>query len=176
MTANQMEMALIAHEWNRLNSYRSLVPMQHLSWNLAKDVRFSNQKLYNQVKNMLIRSLAYCQMLVDFVGVAMKTPIKKQQRQKGECRQNMYLIYLYKFYPGAHYCHLCEIEVFNLLFVKEISGKWKIFCVQCARRNNLDDYVVLQQYPVEELQLIFDRFQLHPVCLFNKNILKHCDS
>jgi len=85
MTANQMEMALTAHEWNRLNSYQSLVPMQHLCWSLARDVRFSNQKLYNQVKNMLIRSLAYCQMLVDYVAVAMKTPIKKQQRQKGEC-------------------------------------------------------------------------------------------
>uniref|UniRef100_A0A1I8BMQ8 JmjC domain-containing protein n=1 Tax=Meloidogyne hapla TaxID=6305 RepID=A0A1I8BMQ8_MELHA len=145
MTANQIEMALTAHEWNRLNSYRSLVPMQHLCWALAKDVRFSNQKLYNNIKNMLIRSLAYCQMLVDFVGTAMKSPIKMQQKQKGEC---------------AHYCHLCEIEVFNILFVKEISGKWKIFCFKCAKGNNLDEYVVLQQYPFEELQLIFDRFQL----------------
>jgi hypothetical protein len=50
--------------------------------------------------------------------------------------------------------------------VKEISGKWKIFCFQCARRNNLDEYVVLQQYPFEELQLIFDRFQLQTVCDF----------
>uniref|UniRef100_A0A915MYF2 JmjC domain-containing protein n=1 Tax=Meloidogyne javanica TaxID=6303 RepID=A0A915MYF2_MELJA len=145
MTANQIEMALTAYEWNRLNSFRSLVPMQHLCWALAKDVRFSNQKLYNNIKNMLIRSLAYCQMLVDFVGTAMKSPIKMQQKQKGEC---------------AHYCHLCEIEVFNILFVKEISGKWKIFCFKCAKRNNLDEYVVLQQYPFEELQLIFDRFQL----------------
>lgn len=59
--------------------------MQHLCWALAKDVRFSNQKLYNNIKNMLIRSLAYCQMLVDFVGTAMKSPIKMQQKQKGEC-------------------------------------------------------------------------------------------
>lgn len=102
MTANQINMALTAHEWNRLNvldifflngkvinfyfqSYRSLVPMQHLCWALAKDVRFSNQKLYNNLKNMLIRSLAYCQMLVDFVGIAMKSPVKMQQKQKGEC-------------------------------------------------------------------------------------------
>jgi hypothetical protein len=143
--------------------------MQHLCWSLARDVRFSNQKLYNQVKNMLIRSLAYCQMLVDFVGTVMKSPIKKQQRQKGECESAFLPSFEFAYLPmsnvssGAHYCQLCEVEVFNLLFVKEIGGKWKIFCVQCARRNNLDDYVVLQQYPFEELQLIFDRFQLHPV-------------
>ncbi|KAL3074208.1 hypothetical protein niasHS_015038 [Heterodera schachtii] len=148
MTANQLEMALLAHEWNRLNSYQSLVPMQHLCWALARDVRFTNQKLFNQVKHMLIRSLAYCQMLVDYVAVALKSPIKKQQRQKGEC---------------AHYCHLCEVEVFNILFVKEIGGKWKIFCVQCARRSQcFNDHVVLQQYSFEELSSIFDRFQLCP--------------
>uniref|UniRef100_A0A183CGM8 JmjC domain-containing protein n=1 Tax=Globodera pallida TaxID=36090 RepID=A0A183CGM8_GLOPA len=148
MTANQLEMALQAHEWNRLNSYQSLVPMQHLCWSLARDVRFTNQKLFNLVKHMLIRSLAYCQMLVDYVAVALKSPIKKQQRQKGEC---------------AHYCHLCEVEVFNILFVKEIGGKWKIFCVQCARRSQcFNDHVVLQQYSFEELSSIFDRFQLYP--------------
>jgi len=147
MTANQMEMALYAHEWNRLNTYRSLVPMQHLCWQLARDVRFSNQKMYNIVKNMLIRSLSYCRMIADFVQANTKSPIKVQLRQKGET---------------AHYCHLCEIEVFNLLFVKEIFQKFRVFCVQCTRKNNLDDYVVLQQITFDELCTTFDRFQLYP--------------
>ncbi|KAI1709800.1 jmjC domain, hydroxylase domain-containing protein [Ditylenchus destructor] len=147
MTANQMDMALYAHEWNRLNTYRSLVPMQHLCWQLAKNVRFSNQKMFNIIKNMLIRSMAYCRMVQDFVEHTAKSLIKTQHRQKGET---------------AHYCHLCEIEVFNMLFVKEIGGKFRVFCVQCARKNNLDDYVVLQQIPWEELCEIFDRFQLYP--------------
>jgi hypothetical protein len=56
-----------------------------------------------------------------------------------------------------------QIEVFNLLFVKEIGGKFRVFCVQCARKNHLDDYVVLQQITFDELGQIFDRFQLYPV-------------
>lgn len=49
-TAPQMEMAIQAHEWNRLNTYRSLVPMQHLCWQLARFMRFTDQKIYNLVK------------------------------------------------------------------------------------------------------------------------------
>ena len=124
--------------------------MQHLCWQLARDVRFSNQRMYNIIKQMLIRSLAYCRMVADYVQASAKSPIKLQLRQKGE---------------SAHYCHLCDIEVFNLLFVKEIAGKFRVFCVQCASKCNIDDYVVLQQIPFDELCQTFDRFQLHPVSL-----------
>ena len=55
--------------------------------------------------------------------------------------------------------------MFNILFVKEINNKFHVFCVQCARRSNLEDYVVLQQQTFEELAGIFDQFQLHPVIL-----------
>lgn len=56
-----------------------------------------------------------------------------------------------------------QIEVFNVLFVKEIGGKFRVFCVQCARKGYIDDYVVLQQISFEELSTVFDQFQLHPV-------------
>ena len=58
---------------------------------------------------------------------------------------------------------LFQIEVFNLLFVKEFHNKFKVFCVQCAKKANFEDYVVLQQITFEDLSDIFDRFQLHPV-------------
>ncbi|VDK47767.1 unnamed protein product [Anisakis simplex] len=67
LTASQLEMAIFSHEWNKLNGYKSLVPLQHLCWQLARNVRFSNQKLYVIVKQMLIRSLAYCKMVADVV-------------------------------------------------------------------------------------------------------------
>ena len=75
--------------------YRSLVPMQHLCWQLASNVRFSNQRMFNVIKNVLIRSLAYMKMVVNFVHSTMKTPIKSQSRVKGE---------------GAHYCHECDVN------------------------------------------------------------------
>ncbi|KAI6240646.1 hypothetical protein M3Y99_00434600 [Aphelenchoides fujianensis] len=145
--ADQVRMAIQAYEWNRLHNYRSLVPMQHLCWQLARSMHFTDQKIFNLVKAVLIRSLAYCQMIVDFVRHTGKAQIRFQSRQKNE---------------AAHYCHTCEIEVFNMLFVKEVGSKFRVFCLQCARRGSLDEYVVLQQISFEELSTTFDQFQLHP--------------
>ncbi|KAE9551528.1 hypothetical protein FO519_005258 [Halicephalobus sp. NKZ332] len=147
MTAEQLKMSLYSHEWNKLTNYRSLVPMQHLCWQLAQNVRFSDQKIFNVVKSVMIRSLAYCKMVHDYVLTKTKSQIKFQPRIKGE---------------AAHYCHTCDIEVFNLLFVKEFHNKFKVFCVQCAKKANFEEYVVLQQITFEDLSDIFDRFQLHP--------------
>lgn len=79
--------------------YRSLVPMQHLSWQIAANVRLTNQRMFNVTKNVLIRSLAYQKMVVNFVNSTMKGQIKSQTRVKGE---------------GAHYCHECEVYIIRL--------------------------------------------------------------
>lgn len=76
--------------------------MQHLCWQLAQKVRFSNQKIFNTVKNLMIRSLAYCRMVADFVECTSKTPIKIQRRMEGE---------------SAHYCHLCEVIFFIKIYL-----------------------------------------------------------
>jgi histone demethylase len=147
MSAHQLEMACFAHEWNKLNTYRSLVPLQHLSWQLARNVRFTDQKLFNVVKGILIRSLAYCKFVSDYLTSVSEKPIKEHKWQKGD---------------SAHSCHQCDIEVFNLLFVKEVNAKFHVFCFQCARMNNLDEYIFLHQHSFDELSAIFDQFQLHP--------------
>ncbi|MFH4976698.1 hypothetical protein AB6A40_003407 [Gnathostoma spinigerum] len=146
MTAAQLQMALFSHEWNKLQSYKSLVPLQHLCWQLARNVRFSNQKLFVMVKQMLIRSLAYCKMIADAM-VNMGKSIKMHPKQKGEV---------------SHYCSACEVEVWNMLFVREINGKFPVYCVQCARKADLVNFLVLQQYSFEELSNVFDQFRLHP--------------
>ena len=43
-TAEQMSMALHAYEWNRLHAYRSLVPMQHLCWQIARSLHVSRRE------------------------------------------------------------------------------------------------------------------------------------
>ncbi|CAD5233522.1 unnamed protein product [Bursaphelenchus xylophilus] len=143
-TAFQMEMAIRAYEWNRLNSYRSLVPMQHLCWQIARALRFTDQKLYNLVKGVLIRSFAYSKMVMDFAEEHGNMTVKFQSRIKNE---------------GAHYCNLCELEVFNILFVKEFNSKFRVFCVSCAKRGNIKEYILLQQYTFDELSSVFDQFQ-----------------
>lgn len=50
MTAKQFELALERYEWNKLISYKSLVPMCYLSWELAKNIKFTDVKLFELVK------------------------------------------------------------------------------------------------------------------------------
>ncbi|CAG9541015.1 unnamed protein product, partial [Cercopithifilaria johnstoni] len=144
-TPNQYEMALHCHEWNKLNGYKSLVPMQHLSWQLARNIRFSNQKMFTLIKQMLIRSLAYSKMIADMLSIYDKS-IRMHPRQKGEV---------------SHYCSTCEIEVWNILFVREVNGKFPVYCVQCARKADLSNFTVLQQYTFDDLCSVFDQFRLY---------------
>uniref|UniRef100_A0A1I7Y2W8 JmjC domain-containing protein n=1 Tax=Steinernema glaseri TaxID=37863 RepID=A0A1I7Y2W8_9BILA len=148
MTAKQLDMALFSHEWNKLRSYKSLVPMQHLSWEMAKNMRFTQQKPFNIVKGVLIRSLHFSKVVADYVKKLGK-PLKMHPREKNEV---------------AHYCFHCTVEVFNIIFAraKPNSTEYTVSCVFCARKNGINDYVALQQYTFEQLASIFDTCQLQP--------------
>lgn len=57
------------------------------------------------------------------------------------------------------------MEVFNLLFVTSESNSKKTYvvhCQDCARRGstNLDNFVVLEQYKIEDLMHVYDQFTL----------------
>ncbi|GMT04719.1 hypothetical protein PENTCL1PPCAC_26893 [Pristionchus entomophagus] len=150
MTFSQMMMAVHQYEWNKVQNYKSLVPMQHLFWQIAKNVRLTNSKVYNLVRGMLIRSLSYCKMIVDWAE-----------------RHNIHVKYQPRMHDEhSHYCCLCQVEVFNLLFVKEeekAKGTYGVWCVDCARRGNIMDYSVLQQINFVDLNEIFNKFQLHMI-------------
>uniref|UniRef100_A0A671TBT4 [histone H3]-trimethyl-L-lysine(27) demethylase n=1 Tax=Sinocyclocheilus anshuiensis TaxID=1608454 RepID=A0A671TBT4_9TELE len=65
----------------------------------------------------------------------------------------------------AHYCSICEVEVFDLLFVTSESNSRKTYvvhCQGCARRcsPNLENFVVLEQYRIEDLTHMCDQFTL----------------
>uniref|UniRef100_A0A672RWX2 [histone H3]-trimethyl-L-lysine(27) demethylase n=1 Tax=Sinocyclocheilus grahami TaxID=75366 RepID=A0A672RWX2_SINGR len=67
----------------------------------------------------------------------------------------------------AHYCSICEVEVFDLLFVTSESNSRKTYvvhCQGCARRcsPNLENFVVLEQYRIEDLMQVYDQFTLAP--------------
>lgn len=50
LTARQYQLAVERYEWNKLQSYKSIVPMIHLSWNLARNIKVSDPRLYELVK------------------------------------------------------------------------------------------------------------------------------
>ncbi|XP_007528281.1 lysine-specific demethylase 6A isoform X5 [Erinaceus europaeus] len=151
LTACQYKLAVERYEWNKLQSVKSIVPMVHLSWNMARNIKVSDPKLFEMIKYCLLRTLKQCQTLREALIAAGKEIIW-HGRTKEE---------------PAHYCNICEVEVFDLLFVTSESNSRKTYivhCQDCARKTNgnLENFVVLEQYKMEDLMQVYDQFTLAP--------------
>ncbi|VDO80899.1 unnamed protein product [Soboliphyme baturini] len=150
LTSFQYSVALHRYEWNRFISYKSAVPLIHLTWQLAQNIRFADARLFDLLKQTLARSLVYCQLSINFVTGKFNKELKHSSRTLGEV---------------AHYCRICEAEVFNVLFVTENEGKYMVHCLHCALRIDaqLKSFTVLIQYLMDELAVIYNEFVLIPV-------------
>lgn len=148
LNGRQYKLAVERYEWNKLQNFKSIVPMMHLTWNLARNVKVTEQLLFEQVKYCLLRTLRHCQLIMEFVK-----SLGKETRWHGRAKNE-----------AAHYCTTCEVEVFNLLLVKEVDKKHVVHCLDCARKtaSKLDEFVVLEEYTMEDLMDVYDNFILHP--------------
>uniref|UniRef100_A0A8C9U0C1 [histone H3]-trimethyl-L-lysine(27) demethylase n=1 Tax=Scleropages formosus TaxID=113540 RepID=A0A8C9U0C1_SCLFO len=151
LTGHQYKLAVERYEWNKLQSVKSIVPMIHLSWNMARNIKISDHKLFEMIKYCLLRTLKQCQLLKEALLAA-----GKEMVWHGRTRDE-----------PAHYCSICEVEVFNLLFVTSESSSQKTYvvhCQDCARKASadLENFVVLEQYSVEDLMQVYDQFTLAP--------------
>ncbi|KAM9820103.1 lysine-specific demethylase 6A-like [Neosynchiropus ocellatus] len=151
LTAHQYKLAVERYEWNKLQSVKSMVPMVHLSWNMARNLKVSDHKLFEMIKYCLLRTLKQCQTVKESLVAAGKETILRPRTRD----------------ESAHYCSICEVEVFNLLFVRrELLSKkqYVVHCQDCARKGSaaLDDFVVLEQHRMEDLMHIYDQFTLAP--------------
>ncbi|XP_076562266.1 histone demethylase UTY isoform X3 [Arvicanthis niloticus] len=151
LTAFQYKLAVERYEWNKLQSIKSVVPMVHLSWNMARNIKVSDPKLFEMIKYCLLKILKQCQALREALVAAGKE-VLWHGRIKDE---------------PAPYCSICEVEVFNLLFVTNESNSQKTYivhCQNCARKSsgNLENFVVLEQYKMEDLIQVYDQFTLAP--------------
>ena len=50
MTYRQFSLGVERYEYNKLQSYKSIVPMITLSWNLAQNLCINDIKLHNHIK------------------------------------------------------------------------------------------------------------------------------
>lgn len=50
LAACQYKLAVERYEWNKLQSVKSIVPMVHLSWNIARNIKVSDPKLFEMIK------------------------------------------------------------------------------------------------------------------------------
>ncbi|XP_063491541.1 histone demethylase UTY isoform X36 [Symphalangus syndactylus] len=149
LTACQYKLAVERYEWNKLKSVKSPVPMVHLSWNMARNIKVSDPKLFEMIKYCLLKILKQCQTLREALVAAGKEIIWHGRTND----------------EPAHYCSICEVEVFNLLFVTNESNTQKTYivhCQDCARKTSrsLENFVVLEQYKMEDLIQVYDQFTL----------------
>ncbi|XP_015114271.1 histone demethylase UTY isoform X2 [Diachasma alloeum] len=147
LTARQYQLAIERYEWNKLQSFKSIVPMVHLSWNLARNIKVSDPRLFELIKNCLLRTMRHCCLILEFVknkGVE----VRFHGRGKNE---------------ASHYCGQCEIEVFNILFIREQEKRHVVHCMDCARKQSpsLEGFVCLEEYRMRELMEVYDGFTLH---------------
>ncbi len=47
---NQYQLAVERYEWNKLQTYKSIVPMIHLSWSIARNIKVTDPKLFEMMK------------------------------------------------------------------------------------------------------------------------------
>ncbi|KAM6908919.1 uncharacterized protein kdm6ba [Xenentodon cancila] len=145
----QYQLALERFEWNEVKKVKSIVPMIHVSWNVARTLKITDPDTYKMIKHCLLQSMKHIQILRDQL-VAEGKKISYQSRVKDE---------------PAYYCNECDVEVFDLLFVTcENSSRktYVVHCEDCARQRspNLTNVVVLEQYRMEELMSTYDSFSL----------------
>ncbi|XP_036160732.1 lysine-specific demethylase 6A isoform X23 [Myotis myotis] len=194
LTACQYKLAVERYEWNKLQSVKSIVPMVHLSWNMARNIKVSDPKLFEMIKVFSLSLKFRRKSALEIISSSLSVQMENMSlRFRGELREFSNFKYCLlrtlkqcqtlrealiaagkeiiwhgrtKEEP-AHYCSICEVEVFNLLFVtnESISRKtYVVHCQDCARKTsrNLDNFVVLEQYKMEDLMQVYDQFTLAP--------------
>ncbi|RXN32703.1 lysine-specific demethylase 6B-like isoform X1 [Labeo rohita] len=152
LNAYQYQLALERFEWNEIKKVKSIVPMIHVSWNVARTLKITDPNTFKMIKHCLLQSIKHIQILRDQLVSAGKK-ISYQSRVKDE---------------PAYYCNECDVEVFNLLFVTSENSSRKTYvvhCEDCARERSpsLSGVVVLEQYRINELMNTYDNFTLAPV-------------
>ncbi|CAB3368703.1 Hypothetical predicted protein [Cloeon dipterum] len=159
LTARQYMLAIDRYEWNKLKHFKSIVPMVHLSWNLARNIKVSDSKLYELIRGVLHKTLRKCLIMIEYVK-SQDIEIKFHGRGKNE---------------ASHYCGQCELEVFNILLIREQEKRHVVHCIDCARKQspNLDGFVCLEEYKIDELMDVYDSFVLHPQPVVMPNPVPH---
>ncbi|KAJ6223820.1 hypothetical protein RDWZM_002365 [Blomia tropicalis] len=149
-TTEQYRLAVDRYEWNKHESYKSIVPMIHLTWNIVKNVKISDSSLFILLKKVLVRSLKTCVMIMSYVK-----HYNRDIRFHGKAKDET-----------VHYCIVCEIEVFNLLFIRgRHERKHSVYCFDCSRKIDpeLRDFVILEEYTIKELVDAYNKFNLYSI-------------
>jgi histone demethylase len=147
ITAHQLRMAWERYQWNKSLKVRSIVPMMTLTWNFAKNVIIKEPHIFQQINSLLCSSYSQCEQLLHQLD-QLNIPVTWHGHIEGEPTPT---------------CTLCLDEVFNILFVSTSKkGDHLVYCHKCIQqlnsKNKKPNFVVLQQYALEDLKKILDKF------------------
>lgn len=76
---------------------KSIVPMTHLSWNLARNIKATDPKLFELIKRTLLRTLRQTVLVQDLVELTLQQTIRWHGRSELD---------------PAPYCNNCEVDFF----------------------------------------------------------------
>ena len=149
LTGTQYEAAMERYEWNKTQKYQSIVAMEFLSWNLARNIQVHEPLLFDDLRRTLQQSIRKIVQSLNFV------------RSKG-CKVRFHG---HRQHESAHYCGLCEEEVFNVLLIRDCEKRHVVHCLRCSKSPNiggqdLKGIIALVQYPLKDLLEVYDNFQL----------------
>ncbi|XP_073957966.1 utx histone demethylase isoform X1 [Choristoneura fumiferana] len=147
LTARQYALALDRYEWNKVQNFKSIVPMVHLTWNLARNIRVSDPRLHRAMRTCLLQTLRGALGALAAVR-ARGVPVRFHGRARGE---------------ASHYCGVCEQEVWHALLVREHERRHVVHCLACARKAepSLQGFLCLEEHHLDELLQVYDAFTLH---------------
>ena len=134
------------YEWNKSQRFQSIVAMCLLTWNMARNLKTTDEPLHRNIRLVLQQSLRYSLQTQAFVR-SKGVPVRFHGRRKNE---------------PAHYCGVCDEEVFNNLFIKENEKRYIVHCLACslAIEPELKGFVCLEEYSEDHLWEVYDKFQL----------------
>ncbi|KAG7257682.1 hypothetical protein CRUP_012260, partial [Coryphaenoides rupestris] len=129
----QYQLALERFEWNEVKKVKSIVPMIHVSWNVARTVK----------------SMKHIQVLRDQL-VAGGKKISYQSRVKEEPA----------YYCNE--CDVEVFDLLFVTSESNSRKTYMVHCEDCARHRSpsLANVVVLEQYRIDELMSAYDSFNL----------------
>ena len=94
LTWRQYQLALERYEYNKVEGMKSIVPMTHLSWNLARNIKATDPKLFELIKRTLLRTLRQTSLVQDVVESTLRQTIRWHGRSELD---------------PAPYCNNCEV-------------------------------------------------------------------
>ena len=144
ITTKQFRSAIERYEWNKVERYKSIVPMTHLTWNLARNVEIHDEELYQMIKDFLTTTIQYNERII-----RMLEDNNIQIRWHGKAP-----------HEPVHYCARCEIELFTIVFAKAIDKKLFPHCAKCAIAISpiMENFIVLQEYDMSYLNETYSNF------------------